>query len=216
MEKTKWKALFDVPILVGVAQDTMLTVSSLPLIYPERNRCYLPNPGELTILLSGSAKVCRRAGNKIILLNRLQAGSCIGFASLFSDSTPDTEVTFSSGASMLVIPRKTVEYLIDTDAIFARNIIAILSRKVRFLNSKIAGYTAKDSGEKLYRHMLSLPKDADGCVILGESMASLSRRLDMGRASLYRAVDALMAEGKLQKIGHNYKVVIPENKEETL
>jgi len=86
-----------------------------------------------------------------------------------------------------------------------------LSKKVRFLNSKIAGYTAKDSGEKLYRHLLNLPRDRDGYVIPGESMASLSRRLDMSRASLYRAVDALMAEGKLEKIGQKYKITVREN-----
>ena len=214
MEKNKISALQNVPLFALCSPETIDAVSSLPVLTHMKGAC-LPKAGELVVLLWGKARVNRRQGEKTVLLNRLSEGNCFGFAGLFSDRLPDTEIVFSANTAIVVIPRETVERLIMTDAVFARNIIATLSRKVRFLNGKIAGYTAKDSGEKLYRHMLSLPKDADGCVILGESMASLSRRLDMGRASLYRAVDALMAEGKLQKIGQKYKLLACENKEET-
>lgn len=215
MDKTKWKALFDVPILKNTARQTMLTISEFPMVFPERNSRYRPKPGELAILLNGRARVCRREGNKIILLNRLETGDCVGFASLYSDTLPDTEVTFSAGAALLVIPRDTVEALILEDAVFSQNIIAALSQKVRFLNSKIAGYTASGSGEKLYRHLLTLPQNEDGTVKIGESMASLARRLGIARASLYRAVDALQSEGKIQKEGQSIKMM-PINKEEIL
>ena len=207
MEKTKWKALFDVPILQNTARQTMLTISELPMVFPERNSRYQPKPGELAILLNGRARVCRRDGNKIILLNRLEVGDCVGLASLYSDTLPDTEVTFSSGAALLVIPRYMVENLILEDAVFSRNIIAVLSQKVRFLNGKIAGYTASCSGQKLYKHLQMLPKAPDGTVVLGESMASLARRLGIGRASLYRAVDALLSQGKIQKVGQSIRLV---------
>ena len=215
MEKSKWKMLHDVTILQGVARETMLTVSALHLTYPERNSRYQPKTGELALVLSGRARVIRRDGNKVIILSSLSTGDCLGLASLFGDKTPDTEVTFSSGAVILVIPRETVERLIDEDAVLSRNIITVLAQKVRFLNRKIAGYTAKGSGEKLYRHLVSLPRQEDGTVELGESMASLARRLGMGRASLYRAVDALMSEGKIDKQGTVLRVLPPEIQEET-
>ncbi len=215
MEKTKLGALYEVPILHNTARLTMQTVAAYPLVFPERNSRYKPKPGELAILLQGRARVCRRDGHKIILLNRLEKGDCVGFASLYSDTMPDTEVTFSAGAALLVIPRDTVEALILEDAVFSQNIIAALSQKVRFLNSKIAGYTASSSGEKLYRHLLTLSKNEDGTVNLGESMASLARRLGIGRASLYRAVDALQSEGKIEKKGQSIKI-LPVHKEEIL
>lgn len=216
MEKTKLGALYEVPILQNTARTTMQTIAAYPLVFPERNRRYRPLPGELAILLEGKARVCRRDGNKIILLNRLEKGDCVGFASLYSDTQPDTEVTFSSGAALLVIPRETVEGLILEDAVFSQNIIAALSQKVRFLNSKIAGYTASGSGEKLYRHLLALARNEDGTVILGESMASLARRLGIGRASLYRAVDALQSEGKIKKEGQSFRILPIDSKEELI
>lgn len=214
MEKNKIAALENMSLFALCASETIKTVAELPVMTHIKGT-YLPRAGELVILLWGKARVNRHEGAKTVLLNRLSEGNCFGFAGLYSDSLPDTEIVFSANTAIIVIPRETVEHLIMNDAAFARNIIATLSRKVRFLNGKIAGYTAKDGGEKLYRHMVSLPTDAEGCAVLGESMASLSRRLDMGRASLYRAINALMAEGKLQKIGQKYKVVVHINKEES-
>ena len=216
VEKTKLATLYEMPILREVSTNTLQTIARFSLVYPARNSRYRPQPGELALLLDGRARVCRREGNKIILLNRLQKGDCVGLASLYSDTLPDTEVTFSAGAALLVIPRYELEGLIMEDAMLCRNIIALLSQKVRFLNSKIAGYTASGSGEKLYRHLLTLPKAEDGTIVLGESMASLARRLGIGRASLYRAVDALLSEGKIEKDGQSIRLLPMENKEEIL
>ena len=216
MEKTKLQALYDVTILKGVTQETMQSIRQFPLIFPKRNSCYEPKPGELALLLSGGARVCRRDGNKIILLNRMQVGDCVGLASLYSSTFPDTEVIFSAGASILIVSREMVEKLIESDAVFSRNIIALLSQKVRFLNTKIAGYTASGSSEKLYRHLLTLYRDGEGCVDPCESLSALARRLGIGRASLYRAIDALVDDGRIEKIGQKYKILTFENKEELL
>lgn len=214
MEKTKLQALYDVAILQGVSRETMRRISHIPLIYPERNSRYEQKAGELALLLDGLAKICRRDEAKTVLLNRMEAGECLGLASLYSESTPDTEVTFSSGAVILVIPRHEVEALIEEDAVFSRNIIASMSQKIRFLNTKIAGYTASGSGEKLYRHLLTLEKDGEGCVDPGESLSALARRLGIGRASLYRAIDALVEDGRIEKAGQKFKMLTLENKEE--
>ena len=212
MEKNKISVLQNAPIFALCSEETLREISMLPAYTPGRG-CYRPNAGELVILLWGRARVNRRQEDKTVLLNRLEAGSCFGFAGLYSDSLPDTEIVFSADTTIVVIPRDTVERLIMEDAAFARNIISTLSKKVRFLNSKIAGYTAKDSGEKLYRYLLTLPADENGLISLEESMASLARRLDMGRASLYRAFDHLTEDGKLQKIGQKYKILLklPKN-----
>ena len=97
MEKTKQQALYDVAVLKGVCRETVQRISRIPLIFPERNSRYEPKAGELALLLDGVAKICRRDEAKTVLLNRMEAGECLGFASLYSESTPDTEVTFSSG-----------------------------------------------------------------------------------------------------------------------
>ena len=214
MEKTKWKALHDVTVLKDVSRDTMLMIAQLHLTYPTRNTRYQPQPGELALLLHGRARVCRRDGRKIVLLSSLVAGDCVGLASLYSDHLPDTEVSFAAGSALLVMPRHLVEKLVEIDAVFSRNLICELSKKVRFLNTKIAGYTAGCTGEKLYRHLLTLPCDKECFVDIGESMASLARRLGMGRASLYRAVDTLQSEGKIEKVGQKIRILPSENTEE--
>jgi CRP-like cAMP-binding protein len=144
----------------------------------------------------------------------MQAGECIGLASLCSDELPDTEVTFHGGAVILVIPRYLLEDLIIDDAALSCNIIAALAQKVRFLNAKIAGYTAVRSDEKLYLHLLSLPKDSEGWVEIGESMSSLARRLGIGRASLYRAIDTLIEEETIVRQGQKYRILSFKNKED--
>ena len=216
MENTKCAMLHDVVVLRNVTEKTMQKVAELPVLRPEMTTPYAPKAGDLTLLLYGGAKICRRDGDRVIPLNRLQAGACFGLASLYSDSMPDTEVNFYGGARIVVIPREMLEELIMEDAVFARNIIAKLSEKVRFLNTKIAGYTAHCGVDKLYRHLDSFERDAEGYVDTGESTTSLARRLGISRVSLYRAIDSLMADGKIYREGRRYKMLCPKKVEEEI
>ena len=51
--------------------------------------------------------------------------------------------------------------------------------------------------------------------VSAESLAALARRLGIGRASLYRAIDALADDGRIEKIGQKYKLLsLDENKED--
>lgn len=163
--------------------------------------------GALGVLEKGKLKVGGRVNRRKLIINTLEKGSVWGFASLFEgDDHFETDI-FSAGASVFyVFPEELLLELMAVDKNLSKNIIAMQSQKIRFLNEKILSYTAPSASEKLLRYLGTLEKDAEGDVRLSLGIAPLAARLDIGRASLYRAFRKLENEGKIIKNGEKITV----------
>ena len=138
----------------------------------------------LGILLEGEATV-RRFGDDRVILNRLSRGSA------------------ASPARVLFLTQELLSRLMREDFRIAENYIRFLSGRIRFLNERIAGFT-EDSAERRVADYFFQHRREDGRVELQGSMVELAKLLGIGRTSLYRAVDALLQSGALQKEGKNY------------
>ena len=55
---------------------------------------------------------------------------------------------------------------------------------------------------RLWKYLLA-HRDAAGVVTLSGGMNALAKRLDMGRSSLYRSLDALSDAGRIRREGKN-------------
>ena len=91
---------------------------------------------------------------------------------------------------------------------FRENYIGFLGGRIRFLNRKIGYLTAGSAERRLALYLASL---GPGEVRLSIPFSALSELLDIGRASLYRALDRLEADGQIVRHGgRSLTVVNPE------
>ena len=84
--------------------------------------------------------------------------------------------------------------------------IIYLTEKVRYLNGKIDFFTAGSTKAKVYEYLVRAA-DERGNAAPTVSIKRLAEQLDMGRASLYRALDALSQEGKIEKTETGFRII---------
>ncbi len=165
------------------------------------------------ILLSGSAVVRPSDSQKGLIMRLAGPGDILGLASLFSAGGAGTDV-FAAGertAKFIAFGRDELMTAVSSDITrhMGENIIRILSEKVSFLSGRIAEVTGGSALQKFCCYLRS-SASPDGRVNIGMSMTSLASALDIGRASLYRCVDTLVADGVIERRDGGFSIARPE------
>lgn len=153
------------------------------------------------ILLQGEAAVLKEPGeNKTILFNILKKGDTFGGAALYHKSHEFIgTIKAQKDCLILFLNGQILQSLFLMDIQFAENYISFLSHAVVFLNKKIDGFTLSDTERKVYAYLKKNQKGQK--VVLPYSYSSLAEALNMGRASLYRVLDLLSEQGKIERKG---------------
>ncbi len=160
------------------------------------------------ILLSGKARVFSAEAEKTPL-NLLMPGSLFGISSLYADEDPKTRVIAATGGAKFLFIDETNLGILLEHAKIRTNLIAHLTNRIRFLTEKIASFTAAGAEAKLARYLLG--KAGGNCLAVSvSSYASLARSLNVGRASLYRALEELERSGAIRKEGKQVHILSPE------
>lgn len=152
--------------------------------------------GCLCFLLSGKAKVYAQSGSTV--MRNLEPGEFFGAASLFCEKDTAGSVTAANACIVAYLAEDAVTRLIEASPRFGRNYIAFLSDRIRFLNRKIYSFTGIGIEERVLNALRTFA-DQSGKVVLPFSMGELANRLNIGRSSLYRAIDSLIASNELEK-----------------
>ena len=215
----QWEALRSCPLLDGL-DTAWLTAALRDALQNERCRRQRYAKGSvifagthferaLGFLLTGQIRVVRvNHDGREMLISRQTAGAVFGAAVLFCDAeTYPTELHCSTACEVLFVPEALLREWMQKDFRLAENYIRYLSGRIGFLNSKIGGLAAGDSVRRLSCWLTEHAQD--GTVTL-PAMASLASALNIGRASLYRAVEALEAEGVIRRSGHSVLLLQPE------
>ncbi len=160
------------------------------------------------LIVSGSVTVHAPAGEHgALLMNRLGAGQLFGAAAVFgAEDVYVSHITAEEKTSVLFLTQDTLSAWLREFPTLAENYIRFLSGRIRFLNRKLAVLTTGSAEARLYHYLLD-HADADGVVALPHSMVELAHTLHIGRSSLYRSLDALQAEGVLEREGRRYRLV---------
>lgn len=108
---------------------------------------------------------------------------------------------------MLLIERALLERLFVEHPNCALRYVVFLTDRVRFLNTKIEGFTAPSAQASLEHWLVQTGGGGDELTVT--SWSAVSRALDMSRTSLYRALDSLEADGKIVRDGK--KVILRRN-----
>ena len=156
----------------------------------------------LGILLSGKAEAFAREKSA---LTNFFVGDTFGAAALFGGEEYVSVIRATTDCRVQFLPEKMLRQLFVDYPQTAVNYIAFLSAKVRFLNGKIATYTSAGVSGRLY-YWLGANCDEAGHLPAGITMTKLAKTLNVGRTSLYRAVEELEKKGLIEK--QNGKVIL--------
>jgi CRP-like cAMP-binding protein len=153
------------------------------------------------IILSGRAAIYSSCPGKSALLRIALCGDPVGIAGLYSGVPISTDIIAAgeAGCTVFILSASDLDALMNSDAdgILRRNLLVFLSDRVAFLNGRINCVTGGQADRRLAR-LLMLSAGGTGVFDPGMSSKSLADILDIGRASLYRAVESLENEGVMK------------------
>lgn len=214
MNKVDAKALCSCPLFRGFgAEDIEELLHRIPSdreSFPSGKRILLDQNGttRIGILLSGALKIFSPSDGTI--LNRLEPGSLFGVSCLYGEKSAETIIVAAKASTVLFLNGEGSEVLWENPKL-RKNLISFLTDRIRFLNRKIASFTAHSSEEKL---LCYLQQNADDSrkISLSGSYSELARALHLGRASLYRAMEKLEQRGVMQRNGKDLMLLGPKDK----
>lgn len=159
----------------------------------------------LGILLSGRAQVTKGSAT----LSELHVGDLFGAIDLFYTTAQAAPmITAAVSCRVLYLPKALMETIMAADPRIAQNYIQYLSERVYFLTRRIAAFTSSSATDKLAVYLLDALQTAPEfhSVIVVRSFSTLAQELNMGRASLYRAIAALEDTGAIQREGQEIRI----------
>ena len=208
------KEIFEIfassPLFRGASKESIdYAIDSCSILKYKKGEKIESNDSCLFLILQGTASVVGTSKTQTVILNTLKKGRVFGMASLFGEKCGTTAIVASENCVYALITQKEIEELLKNDLGFTKNYICFLSDKIRFLNKKIAFFTSGKTEKKLAGYLLSLPLENNE-IKLEMNMSKLAKNLDMGRASLYRAFDALEENCFIKRTNNIVKITSPE------
>ena len=156
----------------------------------------------LGVVLDGSLRVTKdNADGHAMIMSTLVSGSLFGAAALFNDEEQYvTNISALETSRLVFFSQRLVERMIRREPQIAENYIKYLSERILFLNKKLYLLTAGTAEQRLAGFLLdNLP--IGHAAELPLPMNRLASALNISRASLYRAMDALCGCGAVVKTG---------------
>lgn len=212
------EALYTNPLFAGIPAsrvDSLIGMAPEQAAYGRGDIIFSPERYErkLAILLSGSALVYRTGGEgHRILMSRLTAGEAFGMASLFYEQAAyPTAIHAEKSCTVLFLDKAWLEEVFAAEPRLAANYITILSERIHFLGKRLDTLAGDEPHIRVMKVLHSLrTEQASDTIALPYSLSQLAEHLGIGRASLYRALDALEAEGTIRREGKTIHIIKEE------
>ena len=215
MNKNEKAALCACPLFCGLEsheiEDFLKKVPYYRESFSSGDEILLEKDGKtrMGILLSGKVKILSPSDKTV--LNRLEAGALFGVSCLYGEKSAGTEISAVGSAKVLFLDGAESEALWENPRL-RKNLLSFLLSRIRFLNQRIASFTAHSSEDKLLCY-LRQNADEEHKILLRQSLSELARTLHLGRASLYRAMEKLESDGVLVRSG---KMLVLTESDETV
>jgi len=161
------------------------------------------------LVLSGGLKALKREQEgQGIVLNTFERGGVFGAAGMFGGSGRYvSDVVAICRSRVLFLPQPLLRNLIYQEPRIAENYITFLSGRIRYLNTCIDHFTGGSAETRLARFLLNLGEGEKCAVKLPYSLTQLSDTLGIGRASLYRTLNALTEKGLIRRTGRLVEIL---------
>jgi len=199
------KVLAEHPLFAGVEQTAArrLMDTAETLCAPKGESIYTPQRFRRCLGFIAAGRV--RVSKQTLVVSVLTEGDVFGAAALFNTSGEyATTLTALTDCTVLLIPQMAVSLLLHESPQFAENYVRYLSGRIQFLSLRLDAVTAGSAERKLGQYLLS-QADEEGRLRIGATQLSAS--LGMGRASLYRAFEALEDAGAIERTGKEIHIL---------
>lgn len=155
----------------------------------------------LGFLIDGCLDVYNPSG---VLFFTLQSGDFFELESLFSHIKPILPLKLRARSNSIItfLDKSVLLPVFENDAAAARNYMEILSNRVQHLTRRLNHFTAATPSVALALYLLG--NHRQNHLRLPDGLAGLARRLDISRATLYRALAELEQQ---QLVTHQEKTV---------
>lgn len=162
----------------------------------------------IMIITKGRACVTKDTGNGKILMSILSRGDIFGMAALFYEKENFlTEITSLENTETLSIEKDNLIKIFKEYPVVSENYITILSEKIHFLNKKISTYTKPEAIGKVASFILQCADEEEKTSYLPYNISSVAEALNTGRASVYRAFDALEDKNIISRSGRKIEIL---------
>ena len=199
-----WNGFF---LLEGVPEAAELLRQAERAVYEKgetMSACTGAEPA-LCLLVTGAARVQTMSDGET-LLRVLPAGAVFGAAGLFgAEGEPVSVITASRRCETAVLPESLLRELFLQYPRAAENYIRFLTGRVRYLNRRLALVTGRTAESRVY-NLLREQADEEGNLPRGVNMSRAAAMLNIGRTSLYRAVEALENKGFIRREAEGWKI----------
>lgn len=179
--------------------DSLLKLCS-PVIktYQKNGVIYSPDKfqREVGIIIGGKCRVERLSDDgRAIPLNDLSEGDAFGIVAAFSERKYfPTHIVALCDSTVAFFTKNDVVRLIEENNKIALNVIGFMSNRIDFLNDKILTFSGHNVEQKLAKHIYDL-YISSGTSTFPFNKKKASEQTNVGRASLYRAIDSMTSDG---------------------
>ncbi len=164
----------------------------------------------LFFVLSGTADAAKVTEETQIPLRSIGRYDFFGAAALFNgDDKYISRITAVKKTRLIVLPQEIITGLIIHHSRIALNYIEFLTKRVRYLDAKINLFVST-SGKNALINYLCTRLNSSAVVRTDIPLTALAARLNMSRASLYRALNLLEESGLIKRNGRDIIITDPE------
>lgn len=197
-----WKNTF---IFSNASEDEIESLLQIITVEKKEYACgeiiYSPESFEKKVgfVITGECVVERmRNEGENLPLNTLKFGDSFGIMTLFSyEEHFPTLVRSKKPSEIAFITKNDVLKLIEKSSLISINIINFMSGRISFLNDKISTFSSDTVEQKFANYLLNEAKSINSfCFVLNRKKTA--ETINIGRASLYRAIETFEKEGLIK------------------
>ncbi len=171
--------------------------------HSDNNRIGFVKSGECTVFR-------QHIDNTLTPLNTVKPNSSFGIISVFDGCNDFPTTIIAKKQSVVVfIDKEHLLSLMMKDPRISFNVAKFLAGRVVFLNNKIKAFSGSSVTEKLACYLLSESDNLDS-VTFDLNAKKTAEALNIGRASLYRAIQNLVNENLINYVDNKIYIIDPE------
>lgn len=148
---------------------------------------------------TGAVRLVRygRAGEEIVLHD---ASPCEFFAEASLDSPRyHCDAVATEPTKLLQVPAAALRDLLDSDREFAHEWVALLTRQLRAVRSRVERLSLKSASDRIRHLLVSEGRGPRSEVVLRGTLKDLARQLGLTHEVLYRTLAAMAREGIIER-----------------